>query len=54
MPAFSLKQGGILSDDQVGSLVEYLGGEFALEVKLPGGGAVPDAGTKAKAPPLAP
>lgn len=36
MPAFALAQHGILNDAQIKSLVDYLGGEFHLEVKLPG------------------
>ena len=36
MPAFALAKHGILSDAQIKSLVDYLGGDFGLEVKLPG------------------
>ncbi len=41
MPAFALKSGGILSDDQVQSLVEYLDGDFKLQVHLDSVGANP-------------
>lgn len=34
MPAFSLKSGGILTDAQIQSLVEYLDGDFKLQVHL--------------------
>lgn len=36
MPAFALAQHGILNEAQIKSLVDYLDGEFHLEVKLPG------------------
>ena len=48
MPAFALKSGGILSDAQIQSLVEYLEGDFKLQVHLdapvPSPGAVPSPG----------
>ena len=53
MPAFALKQGGILSDDQIKSLADYLDGEFNLEVKLPGTVPTLPAGTPVKAGPFA-
>ena len=34
MPAFALKSGGILNDAQIQSLVEYLEGDFKLQVHL--------------------
>jgi mono/diheme cytochrome c family protein len=34
MPAFALKSGGILTDDQIRSLVDYLEGDFKLRVRL--------------------
>ena len=34
MPAFALKSGGILSDVQIQSLVDYLEGDFKLQVRL--------------------
>ncbi len=35
MPAFAVRNGGILSDLQVRSLADYLAGDFALEAYLP-------------------
>lgn len=40
MPAFAAKNHGILSDAQIGSLTDYIEGEFQLKVRLPGGGSV--------------
>lgn len=37
MPAFALNKHGILTEDQIKSLADYLDGEFRLEVILPGG-----------------
>ena len=37
MPAFALSKHGILNDDQIKSLADYLDGEFRLELNLPGG-----------------
>lgn len=37
MPAFALKSGGILTDEQIRSLVEYLEGDFKLRVRLGAG-----------------
>lgn len=41
MPAFALKSGGILNDDQIQSLVEYLEGDFKVRVHLDSVGATP-------------
>ncbi len=37
MPAFALSKHGILTEDQIKSLTDYLDGEFRLEINLPGG-----------------
>ena len=55
MPAFALNKHGILTEDQIKSLADYLDGEFRLEVILPGGAhAAPPAATAqpSVAPPL--
>jgi mono/diheme cytochrome c family protein len=53
MPAFALNRGGILTDEQIGSLVAYLEGDFKKEpVKAPAA-AVPIP-AKVPAPALTP
>ena len=49
MPAFALKSGGILSDEQIESLVQYLDGDFKLQVHLDSVGGTPTSNPAAPA-----